>query len=631
MWKEDGTPKPTSAEDFIELMDACGIDQAFYISWSPEDIPSDLSRKGIPAESVRETMNVTYPLDAMQRCGERFYWFPCHLGPAVPDHMAQARRNLEAGAAGLKLVTSFWGEIADDPRCRRIIALAAEFEAPVIIDTSFWYLGIDEPEPLEAIAPGHREVRPRVRDWEDYAGHLRRTFESFPSINISLAHAGARTFTPEHAAEAGALIAEYPHVYADLGALDPGSPALEALVEAAGPDRVMFGTDWPHFAQGDDMAATDRRRAGARQVQRRNGGSHPRRQRPRLHEGRPAGADSAAMSDAARAEDLHRSSPVFVGHDHYCDEEHLLAMHRAGLAGKVTLASVDARVFSDIEDRERSLHEYTGFTEPAWQEMRSIRAIVDAHPDALLLARGAEGHRARPRDGRSAVLLGFEGGKPIERDLGLLHEAYGLGLRVLQLTWAGGNDICDRRDPPVCEGLTDFGKEAVREMNRLGVLVDPGHCSRKTFFQVMELSTRPVAFLHGTPRGAIPGAGDLDDDQLRAVAATGGVVGLHFFSHYLHPARPATAADLVTHVEYLAEAIGLERIALGCDYLHLSDDFRRAHGLPASGYLGIPEELDGYDKLVNVTRELCRRGFGDEEIRGILGGNLIRLFRAVIR
>ena len=243
------------------------------------------------------------------------------------------------------------------------------------------------------------------------------------------------------------------------------------------------------------------------------------------------------MSDAARAEDLHRSSPVFVGHDHYCDEEHLLAMHRAGLAGKVTLASVDARVFSDVEDRERSLHEYTGFAEPAWQEMRSIRAIVDAHPDALLLARGAGDIVRAHETGRSAVLLGFEGGKPIERDLGLLHEAYGLGLRVLQLTWAGGNDLCDRRDPPVCEGLTDFGREAVREMNRLGVLVDPGHCSRKTFFQVMELSTRPVAFLHGTPRGAIPGAGDLDDDQLRAVADTGGVVGLHFFSHYLHPAR----------------------------------------------------------------------------------------------
>ncbi len=336
------------------------------------------------------------------------------------------------------------------------------------------------------------------------------------------------------------------------------------------------------------------------------------------------------MSEAARADALHRSSPVFVGHDHYCDEGSLLAMHRAGLAGKVTLASVDARVFGDIEDRERSLHEYTGFTEPAWREMRSIRAIVDAHPDALLLARGA-GDIVRAHDtGRSAVLLGFEGGKPIERDLGLLHEAYGLGLRVLQLTWAGGNDICDRRDPPVCEGLTDFGREAVREMNRMGVLIDPGHCSRKTFFQVIELSSRPVAFLHGTPRGAIPGAGDLDDDQLRAVAATGGVVGLHFFSHYLHPARTATAADLVTHVEYLAEAIGVERIALGCDYLYLTDDFRRAHGLPASGYLGIPEELDSYDKLINVTRELCRRGFRDEEIRKILGGNLIRLFRSVI-
>ena len=253
--RSDGVTNPTSAEDFIALMDASGIDHAFYISWSPEDIPADLSNKGIDPETVRETMNVTYPLDVMRRCGERFYWFPCHLGPAVPDHMARARGNLEAGAAGFKLVTSFWGELPDDPRCRRIIALAAAHEAPVIIDTSYWYLGKDDPAPPETIPPGHREVAARVRDWEDYAGHLRRTFDAFPSINFQLAHAGARTFTPEHAAEAGALIREYPHVYADLGALEPRSPALEALVDAAGPDRVMFGTDWPHFAQGEEMAA----------------------------------------------------------------------------------------------------------------------------------------------------------------------------------------------------------------------------------------------------------------------------------------------------------------------------------------------------------------------------------------
>ena len=336
------------------------------------------------------------------------------------------------------------------------------------------------------------------------------------------------------------------------------------------------------------------------------------------------------MSGGARAEALHRSAPVFVGHDHYCDERHLLAMRRAGLAGKVTLASVDARIWASTEDRERSLHEYTGFTEPAWREMRSIRAIVDAHPESLLLARTG-GDVVRAHDtGRSAVVLGFEGAKPIERDLGLLHQAYGMGLRVMQLTWAGGNDVCDRRDPPARRGLTDFGREAVREMNRIGILIDPGHCSRKTFFQVVELSSRPVAFLHGTPRGAIPGAGDLDDDQLRAVADSGGVIGLHFFSHYLHPARTATAADLVTHVEYLADAVGVDRIALGCDYLDLSDDFRRAHGLPACGFLGIPEELDSYDKLINVTRELCRRGFGGGDVGKILGGNLIRLFRAVI-
>lgn len=231
---------------------------------------------------------------------------------------------------------------------------------------------------------------------------------------------------------------------------------------------------------------------------------------------------------------------------------------------------------------------------------------------------------------KSAVLIGFEGGKPIEQDLELLHVFYRLGLRMVQLTWSGGNDICDRRDPPACEGLTEFGREAVREMNRIGVLIDPGHCSNKTFFQVMELSSRPVAVLHAAPREAIPGAGDLSDEQLKAVVETGGVIGLHFFSHYLNPSRKATVGDLVTHIDYLAEMIGAEYIALGCDFFELTRAFCQAHGRPKSGYLGIPDEMAGYDRLENVTRELCRRGFHDDDIRKILGGNLIRVIRSVM-
>lgn len=247
------TPNPSSAEDFVELMDRSGIDRAFFISWSPEDIPSDLATKNIDPAAVGETMNREYAIDVMRRFPDRFYWFPCHLGPGVPDHMELARENLRMGAAGLKLVLSFWGELPDDPRILPIYDLAEEFAARIVIDTSFWYLGKDQPLDPETLPEGHRDVARRIRDFLDYAGHLRTVFERHPGLNFQLAHAGARQLVPEKYREVGELIREYPNVFADLGALPLDSPLVDALVEAAGADRVMFGTDWPHFAQGPVM------------------------------------------------------------------------------------------------------------------------------------------------------------------------------------------------------------------------------------------------------------------------------------------------------------------------------------------------------------------------------------------
>jgi membrane dipeptidase len=330
-----------------------------------------------------------------------------------------------------------------------------------------------------------------------------------------------------------------------------------------------------------------------------------------------------------RAARLHAASPVIVGHDHLANEPHLVDMQPAGLAAKVLHVSVDAELWAAPERREQSLHEYTGFTGPALAQIERVRRVVDANPDRLCLATTADDIVQAHRAHRSAIVLGFEGGKPIEQDLELLRVFYRLGLRVLQLTWAGGNDICDRRDPPRCEGLTPFGRSVLEEAGRLGILVDPGHCSRKTFDQVMELSRKAVACLHSTPAGAKPGAGDLDDDQVRAIAATGGVVGLHFFSHLLHPTAKATVEDLVDHVEYVAGLAGIDAVALGGDYLELTEAFVQAHGLPPSGFLGIPDETDEYAKLGSVTRALCARGLSDEDVAKVLGGNLLRVFRSV--
>ncbi|MEW6754506.1 MAG: amidohydrolase family protein [Candidatus Latescibacterota bacterium] len=246
--------RPSSAEDYVATMDRSGIDRAFFISWSPEDIPADLMGKGIAVDAVRQTLSREYALEVLRRYPERFYWFPCHLGPQVPDHARMARQALELGAAGLKLVPSFWGELPDAARLLPLYRLAASFDAQVILDTSFWYLGKDEPTDPGALPPGHREVARQVRDFADYLAHLQRVVEGHPQVRFQLAHAGARSFTPEHARQVGAFIRQYPHVFADLGALSPELPALEALVEAAGADRVLFGTDWPHFARDEGMS-----------------------------------------------------------------------------------------------------------------------------------------------------------------------------------------------------------------------------------------------------------------------------------------------------------------------------------------------------------------------------------------
>ena len=297
---------PVSAEDYVTLMDASGIDRAFFISWSPEDLPAELDHEGIDQRNAHETMSREYALEVMRRFPERFHWFPCHLGPALSrfldygstpdrsiriertlrragvspesrrarqtsgrvlwhqrpsadakhslgDAATMARENLELGAAGLKLVCSFWGELPDDERLLPLYRLADDCHAQIIIDTSYWYLGKDDPADPDVLGKGHRDVARRVTGFQDYLTHLMPIVSAYPHVNFQLAHAGARSFTPDHTAEAGRFIRSYPNVFADLGALPTDSPALECLVETAGADRVMFGTDWPHFAQGEAM------------------------------------------------------------------------------------------------------------------------------------------------------------------------------------------------------------------------------------------------------------------------------------------------------------------------------------------------------------------------------------------
>jgi len=156
----------------------------------------------------------------------------------------------------------------------------------------------------------------------------------------------------------------------------------------------------------------------------------------------------AATSEHTSIEALHKSSLVIIGHDHLEDEASLLSMAPAGLAAKVLHVSLDADAFHGRDRMEETFRQYTGFAVPALIALERVRQIIETHPDKLCLALTSGDIVGAQKAGRSAVILGFEGGKPIEQSLELLHMFHQLGLRMMQLTWAGGNDICDRRDPP---------------------------------------------------------------------------------------------------------------------------------------------------------------------------------------
>lgn len=245
------SPNPTSGEDYVATMDAAGIARAFLISFSPDDILADLEAKNLTVEDVKDVMTREYALEVIRRYPDRFYWFPCHLNPVNADYLERTQRNLDLGAAGLKILPSFFGLLPDDDRLLALYELAQKYRVPVILDLSFWYLT------KGTTRTGFREVAPLVKDYADLLSHVETVVEEFSDVNFQLAHAGTGDLR-----ETGEFMARHPNLFADISARFPGEEdypfpkglsALESLVTSAGVERIMFGTDWPHFWQGDRM------------------------------------------------------------------------------------------------------------------------------------------------------------------------------------------------------------------------------------------------------------------------------------------------------------------------------------------------------------------------------------------
>ena len=304
----------------------------------------------------------------------------------------------------------------------------------------------------------------------------------------------------------------------------------------------------------------------------------------------------------------------------------------------------------------------------------AVKQQAARHPDQIQFVTSPEGIEQAHRNHKFAALMGIEGGHSIEDSIPLLREYYDLGVRYMTLTWSNSNnwadssgDITDTSIPHTKEGLTEFGKDVVYEMNRLGMMVDISHVSDRTFFRTLIIARAPVIASHSAARALCDAPRNMTDDMLRAVAnsggpgSKGGVVQVNFYSGFLsQPYRDAQKAlelemkkavqdlkdrykaegkeisyididkvqrqfadriprppfsVLIDHIDHIAKVAGVDHVGLGSDFDGVSGQ--------------LPEGLDSPADFPKITAALMERGYSAEDCRKILGGNLLRVFREV--
>ena len=267
----------------------------------------------------------------------------------------------------------------------------------------------------------------------------------------------------------------------------------------------------------------------------------------------------------------------------------------------------------------------------------AVTEQIEKYPDKLELALNADDILRISGENKIAVILGIEGGHSIQGDLGVLRQFHRLGVRILTLTWMNNNELADSSVPEPKNygvydkikkrgGLTELGREVIKEMNRIGMVIDVSHSSDETFWDVIEISTKPIIASHSCIWELNNHHRNMKDDMLKALAKNGGVIGINFSSSYLDSnyaklskneriKKPVTVDKVVDHIDYVVKIAGINNVGLGSDFDGINDP---------------PNGLEDCAKLPNITKELVKRGYSEENIKKILGGNFIRVFKGVV-
>jgi membrane dipeptidase len=258
------------------------------------------------------------------------------------------------------------------------------------------------------------------------------------------------------------------------------------------------------------------------------------------------------------------------------------------------------------------------------EEIDIARQMIRRYPDHLELALSVSDVERIFGSGRIASMLGMEGGHALENSLGALRAFYDLGVRYMTLTHSGTIDWADSAtDDPRHGGLSPFGEEVVREMNRLGMLVDLSHVSEGGMSDVLDVSEAPVIFSHSSARALTNHPRNVPDSILRRMPENGGVVMVTFVPVYVNEALRtwegprdeaprATLADVADHIDHVREVAGIDHVGIGSDF---------------DGISSVPVGLEDVSDFPNLFAELARRGWTETELRKLAGENLLRAWR----
>ena len=255
-----------------------------------------------------------------------------------------------------------------------------------------------------------------------------------------------------------------------------------------------------------------------------------------------------------------------------------------------------------------------GPTEYADLIFDKIETIVEQNKQYLAIARTPADLYANKQQGRKSIMLGIENGLALDGHLERLQHFAQRGIVYMTLCHNGDNDICDSaRGNHTHNGISSFGQQVVREMNRLGILVDLSHAGEKSFYDALELSSQPIVCSHSSCRALCDHPRNLTDDQMRALAAKGGVMQITMYNGFLVKDGEATVLDALRHLEHAIEVMGIDYVGIGTDF----DGDGGVRGMANSS------------ELLNFTRLLLARGYSEQDIEKIWGGNFLRVMTQV--